>query len=226
MGVAFLKKKEIKLIKESTLLRVTVGDIVNVKSLKCRGVIRFIGPTKFKSNIIWYGIQLEEAKGKNNGSVDGVKYFQCYPKFGIFVKEEKIEIIERKKKKKCKKTKKLDTIKYYQEKKEENDDPLNEFVEMTNSNKHIARYFMQKVEWDIEAAVDLYHEFDTRISHKFDKKSNKKETKRSLDFDDEKIDPDEDVSNQSMNENGIMCVGINTKKKCMFQRQFKHVMLL
>merc|ERR1712228_850992 len=98
--VAFLKKKEIKLIKESTLLRVTVGDIVNVKSLKCRGVIRFIGPTKFKSNIIWYGIQLEEAKGKNNGSVDGVKYFQCYPKFGIFVKEEKIEIIERKKKKK------------------------------------------------------------------------------------------------------------------------------
>merc|ERR1712154_359821 len=85
------------------MIRVTVGDIVKVKKNGCHGIVRFIGETQFKPGIIWYGIQLEEKKGKNNGIVDGVRYFLCDAKYGMFVKETQIECIQRNKKQKHKK---------------------------------------------------------------------------------------------------------------------------
>lgn len=48
---------------------VRVGDTVLVNK-KYKAVVRFIGPTAFKSGI-WYGVELEREKGKHNGTVRG-----------------------------------------------------------------------------------------------------------------------------------------------------------
>lgn len=36
------------------------------------------------------GVELEEAKGKNDGSVNEVRYFTCQPNFGLFTKESQV----------------------------------------------------------------------------------------------------------------------------------------
>lgn len=33
---------------------------------------------------IWYGIELDDPKGKNDGSVQGIQYFVCPPNHGMF----------------------------------------------------------------------------------------------------------------------------------------------
>lgn len=53
------------------------------------GFVRYVGKTYFKEGI-WYGIELEEAVGKNNGSFGGHAYFQCPDKHGVFVRRDKI----------------------------------------------------------------------------------------------------------------------------------------
>ncbi|SMR41956.1 unnamed protein product [Zymoseptoria tritici ST99CH_1E4] len=47
------------------------------------GTIRFAGPTAFQTGD-WIGVELEEPTGKNDGSVQGQRYFDCAPKYGIF----------------------------------------------------------------------------------------------------------------------------------------------
>ena len=32
---------------------------------------------------LWAGIELDEPAGKNNGSVDGILYFNCPPNYGL-----------------------------------------------------------------------------------------------------------------------------------------------
>lgn len=56
-----------------------------------RGTIRFVGNTSFAKGV-WIGVEFDEPVGKNNGSVDGQRYFECKDKFGGFVKPEKIEV--------------------------------------------------------------------------------------------------------------------------------------
>ena len=51
--------------------------------------VHYVGETHFKEGI-WYGIELEEAVGKNDGSFDGHVYFQCPDKHGVFVRRDKI----------------------------------------------------------------------------------------------------------------------------------------
>jgi hypothetical protein len=58
------------------------------------GTIRFSGELTGKDGI-WYGIELEEKNiGKNNGSLNGHAYFQCPDKQGVFVRREKICLID------------------------------------------------------------------------------------------------------------------------------------
>ncbi len=61
-----------------------VGDRVWVHGIK-PGYIQFIGETKFASGE-WAGIVLDKPNGKNDGSVNGVRYFQCEPYRGIFAR--------------------------------------------------------------------------------------------------------------------------------------------
>ncbi|CAF1478921.1 unnamed protein product, partial [Adineta steineri] len=53
------------------------------------GTVRFVGKTSIKEGI-WYGIELEEAVGKHDGSIKGHVYFRCPDKHGIFVRRDKI----------------------------------------------------------------------------------------------------------------------------------------
>ncbi|KAI8126721.1 Restin like protein [Lucilia cuprina] len=71
----------------------TVGDRVIVSSgFGSRpGILRYLGETQFASGN-WCGIELDEASGKNDGSVDGVRYFECKPKFGVFVPIAKVSL--------------------------------------------------------------------------------------------------------------------------------------
>jgi len=52
---------------------------------KRRGVIQFIGKVHFQPGW-WIGIHYDEPMGKNDGSVEGKRYFTCPPKFGAFLR--------------------------------------------------------------------------------------------------------------------------------------------
>lgn len=59
---------------------------------KLAGTIQFIGHTSFSAGI-WIGVCLDTAQGKNDGSVQGRRYFDCAPEHGLFVKEDVVERI-------------------------------------------------------------------------------------------------------------------------------------
>lgn len=67
-----------------------VGQAVNVRGEP--GVVRYVGPTEFAEGV-WVGVELNNAAGRNNGTVQGKEYFQCSKEgnFGIFVREALIE---------------------------------------------------------------------------------------------------------------------------------------
>lgn len=62
-----------------------VGDTVYVTGTDKAGVVRFFGTVHFASGV-WVGLELGDASGRNDGSVQGQKYFDCKPMFGLFVR--------------------------------------------------------------------------------------------------------------------------------------------
>ena len=54
-----------------------------------QGVVRFVGNASFAKGE-WIGLELPDNNGKNDGSVNGERYFRCQPGFGIFVRPESI----------------------------------------------------------------------------------------------------------------------------------------
>ncbi|XP_064651499.1 CAP-Gly domain-containing linker protein 1-like isoform X20 [Lineus longissimus] len=67
---------------------IIIGDRVWVGGTK-PGHIAYIGETQFAPGD-WAGVVLDEPVGKNDGSVAGVRYFQCEPKRGVFSKLAKL----------------------------------------------------------------------------------------------------------------------------------------
>ena len=56
------------------------------------GVVRFSGTASFAPGK-WVGIELDESKGKNDGSVQGIRYFNCKILHGVFVRPSQVKII-------------------------------------------------------------------------------------------------------------------------------------
>ncbi|XP_052215294.1 CAP-Gly domain-containing linker protein 1-like isoform X2 [Dreissena polymorpha] len=65
-----------------------IGDRVFVSGSK-PGYIAFIGETQFAPGD-WAGVVLDEMIGKNDGAVNGVRYFQCEAKRGVFCRLSKL----------------------------------------------------------------------------------------------------------------------------------------
>ena len=75
--------------REDTAMSILLGSHVKIGTKK--GTVRFIGETEFASGT-WYGVELEMAVGKNNGSVNGKSYFVCDDQKGLFVKKSQIRL--------------------------------------------------------------------------------------------------------------------------------------
>lgn len=54
-----------------------------------RGTVAYIGATLFATGK-WVGVILNEAKGKNDGTVQGKRYFTCEENHGIFVRQSQV----------------------------------------------------------------------------------------------------------------------------------------
>ncbi|XP_067250665.1 centrosome-associated protein 350 isoform X4 [Chanodichthys erythropterus] len=65
-----------------------IGDRVLLSNVQ-PGTLRFKGQTKF-ANGFWAGVELDNPEGSNNGTYDGVVYFECREKHGIFAPPDKI----------------------------------------------------------------------------------------------------------------------------------------
>ncbi|XP_067098767.1 dynactin subunit 1 isoform X2 [Osmerus mordax] len=70
-----------------------VGSLVEVIGKGQRGTVAFIGATLFASGK-WVGVILDEAKGKNDGTVQGKRYFTCEENHGIFVRQSQIQLVD------------------------------------------------------------------------------------------------------------------------------------
>mmetsp|Transcript_105706 Transcript_105706/g.303971 ORF Transcript_105706/g.303971 Transcript_105706/m.303971 type:complete len:213 (+) Transcript_105706:859-1497(+) len=69
-----------------------LGDqVVVVSDRSLKGHIRFVGETRFAAGE-WLGVELFTAGGKNDGSVNGVRYFECAPRHGLFVRRTAVEV--------------------------------------------------------------------------------------------------------------------------------------
>lgn len=67
-----------------------VGAVVEIP--QGRGAIRFSGATSFSGGK-WIGIELDEPQGKNDGTVQGVRYFTCKMGHGVFVRPSQVKVI-------------------------------------------------------------------------------------------------------------------------------------
>ncbi|XP_048366143.1 dynactin subunit 1 isoform X2 [Sphaerodactylus townsendi] len=70
-----------------------VGSRVEVIGKGYHGTVAYVGATLFASGK-WVGVILDEAKGKNDGIVQGRKYFTCEENHGIFVRQSQIQVFD------------------------------------------------------------------------------------------------------------------------------------
>ncbi|KAK3078237.1 hypothetical protein LTS18_008092, partial [Coniosporium uncinatum] len=58
-----------------------------------RGTVRYIGDVPQIPGLgLWIGIALDEPTGKNDGSIQGQRYFECATNSGVFVRPERVEV--------------------------------------------------------------------------------------------------------------------------------------
>ncbi|XP_068748455.1 CAP-Gly domain-containing linker protein 1-like isoform X2 [Montipora capricornis] len=82
------QSSELSNSKSSLLDLFKLGDRVLVGNVN-PGAISFIGETRFAKGD-WAGVVLDEPVGKNDGSVQGQRYFECLQGHGIFTKVDKL----------------------------------------------------------------------------------------------------------------------------------------
>ncbi|XP_077586851.1 dynactin subunit 1-like isoform X2 [Stigmatopora nigra] len=70
-----------------------VGSQVEVIGKGQHGMVAYVGATLFASGK-WVGVILNEAKGKNDGTVQGKRYFTCRDSHGIFVRQSQLQVLE------------------------------------------------------------------------------------------------------------------------------------
>jgi len=79
---------------ESTYLPITIGARVELlrRPLPTQGYVRYLGKLAGQEGT-WVGVELDSRVGKNDGSVDGQRYFQTDSQRGIFVREDDLVVL-------------------------------------------------------------------------------------------------------------------------------------
>ncbi|KAL7734393.1 hypothetical protein ACLKA6_010725 [Drosophila palustris] len=65
---------------------------VSGKNVLC-GRVAYVGRTTFAGGQ-WFGVVLDEPRGKNNGTIHGSTYFKCAPNCGLFVRAQQLQLLE------------------------------------------------------------------------------------------------------------------------------------
>lgn len=63
---------------------ISPGSVISLTDGR-QATVRFIGTTHFAVGD-WIGVELNEATGKNDGAVQGERYFDCEAGFGMFIR--------------------------------------------------------------------------------------------------------------------------------------------
>uniref|UniRef100_A0A7N8XFY0 Dynactin subunit 1 n=1 Tax=Mastacembelus armatus TaxID=205130 RepID=A0A7N8XFY0_9TELE len=70
-------------------IKTKLNSCLEVTGKGQRGTVAYIGATLFASGK-WVGVILDEPKGKNDGTVQGKRYFTCEENHGIFVRQSQV----------------------------------------------------------------------------------------------------------------------------------------
>jgi dynactin complex subunit len=88
LGITTIDKEDL-----SSTKNLQIGDRVIVQGTKF-GMLKYIGKIHIDEGI-WCGVKLDSPSGKHDGKVDGVRYFQCPHRFGLFAPLHHVEKILR-----------------------------------------------------------------------------------------------------------------------------------
>ncbi|RPB00971.1 hypothetical protein L873DRAFT_1764796 [Choiromyces venosus 120613-1] len=69
-----------------------IGDHVDANGQ--HAIVRFVGETSFALGE-WLGVELDVPEGKNNGTVQGQRYFECEDRYGIFLRPSIARLMDR-----------------------------------------------------------------------------------------------------------------------------------
>jgi len=64
-----------------------VGDVVSVRGCLC--TVKYVGSPRFADGV-WVGVAFDTAIGRNDGMVEGISYFKCPPRHGLFVRPSQV----------------------------------------------------------------------------------------------------------------------------------------
>lgn len=71
--------------------KLSIGERVFVIGAGRRtGTIRYCGPVNFAVGT-WYGVELDKPEGRNDGSVQGQRYFTCPANCGVFAPPARVQ---------------------------------------------------------------------------------------------------------------------------------------
>ncbi|KAI1311138.1 dynactin [Xylaria venustula] len=71
---------------------IAVGQHIQLSDGR-NAIVRFVGQTHFAVGD-WVGVELEDDSGKNNGAVQGERYFDCAPGRGMFVRPTTVTVLQ------------------------------------------------------------------------------------------------------------------------------------
>uniref|UniRef100_A0A1I8G0L6 E2 ubiquitin-conjugating enzyme n=1 Tax=Macrostomum lignano TaxID=282301 RepID=A0A1I8G0L6_9PLAT len=87
-----IKFKQTNMASPAAGPNVKVGNRVEVSGKNLRGTVAFVGTTQFSAGK-WVGVALDESQGKNDGSVNGKRYFTCPENHGLFVRQTQLTVL-------------------------------------------------------------------------------------------------------------------------------------